>query len=101
MHQPARLRQGRSLAPLVAIVVVIALPNLLTAGLHRTPILTTLLGPESVRTFPLLQTVISLVFIVVGIAIWWFGSRATVRRLIVGYAAIATVVLGAALFSLV
>lgn len=95
-----RLRQGRSFVPLIAILVVIVLPNLLTASLHRSPILSFVFGPQN-PLIPPIQLALSLALAGAGVAIWWFGSRPAVRRLIVGYAVLATIVLAAALLSLV
>jgi hypothetical protein len=52
-----RPHQGRSFVPLLAILVVIVLPNLLTASLYRSPILSLRFGPQNPLIPALARTV--------------------------------------------
>ncbi|MBK8048245.1 MAG: DUF1345 domain-containing protein [Anaerolineales bacterium] len=94
-------RKQRSIQPLLAIIAVIAMPALLSAELQAPPLVARIFPILSNHYTGAVQLAISLLLIVIGIAVWWSGSHAVVRRLIYVYATLATVVLIVSLFGLV
>lgn len=99
---------GRSLAhkhhsfqPLIAIVAVIAMPNLLSFSVRETPLLAQLVPSIKSDYLYLLLRVISLTLITACIAVWWAGLSATLRRLMITAVSLTTYILITALLALV
>lgn len=99
MQIPAR--KQRSVQPLVAIVAIIAMPNLLSFSFGTAPVLAQIAPAASASDLILTQRAISLLLVLVGTAVWWAGSKMAVRRLMYAYAVLATVTLSVSLLSLV
>ncbi len=94
-------RKQRSIQPLLALMVIIAMSNLIAASLGAFPILSLLVRSSERGTLHQIEIGITAVLVVLGLLVWWMGSRTALRRLIIAYAGFATVVLVASLARLV
>ena len=95
-----RARQ-KSLQPLLVMVVVILLPILLSSHMGAAPIIDKLAPDLADDQTKLIQLLIAAGLIGVGLLTWRFGSKRAVLRVIITYTVLSTVILGAALLSLI
>lgn len=95
------LARKKSLQPLIIMVLVISLPLLLSSNLGLAPFIDNFLPNLSDSEVKLFQIIFTALLIFIGLAIWKFGSKKSVLKVIIGYTIISTTELGLSLFTLV
>lgn len=95
------LSRAHSLQPLFVMIVIILLPMFLSSQVGYTSIITRAFPSLSASTVPYMHAVISLLLISIGILVWRFGPRKAVLNVIIFYAILSTIALGASTLFLV
>ncbi len=95
-----RTRQKNSLQPLLAMSMVLLLPVFLSKHIDTNAFVSKLFPNADSIDYSNIQFMISVIFVIVGISVWFWGSKKLLLRLILFYTALTTTVLILGLASL-